>query len=290
MAISEEVKDLLQGAMDLHVHTSPDIFPRKLDDMEAAEQAKEVGLSGLVLKNHFFPTTDRAALAGEKAGFGLIGSMTLNKPVGGFNPDAVYMAIKAGAKIIWMPTVHSVNTVSRPDVVAMFESIMRQGETGLSLLEDNALIPEIDEILEIIRDQKVSLATGHIYPDEVMALVRAAVDMKLNKIILTHPLSSIVGMTVEQIRALTDLSDHVFVEFTCFDCCQHVRNPMNTEQVVHYIHEIGPEHVLLSSDGGQKDNPFPVDMLADMVENLIPYFNREQIRTMIIKNPSYLVS
>jgi hypothetical protein len=31
-------------------------------------------------------------------------------------------------------------------------------------------------------------------------------------------------------------------------------------------------------------------MLADMVENLMPHFNREQIRTMIIKNPSYLVS
>jgi hypothetical protein len=189
-----------------------------------------------------------------------------------------------------MPTVHSSNTVSRPDVVAMFETIMRDGETGLSLFKEDVLLPEIYEILEIIRDQRVSLATGHIYPDEAIALVKAAVEMNLHKIILTHPLSSIVGMTIEQVKSLTRLSDHVYVEFTCFDCCQHVRNPMNTEQVAGYIDEVGPEQAFLSSDGGQKDNPFPVDMLADMVENVLPHFNREQIRTMIIKNPSYLVS
>ena len=40
----EEIKGLLKGGIDLHLHTSPDIFPRKLDDIEAAVQAKEAGL------------------------------------------------------------------------------------------------------------------------------------------------------------------------------------------------------------------------------------------------------
>jgi len=56
MLISDESKDLLKGAVDIHVHTSPDVFDRKLDDMEAVEQAQKAGLKGLVLKNHLFPT------------------------------------------------------------------------------------------------------------------------------------------------------------------------------------------------------------------------------------------
>jgi hypothetical protein len=37
MLISDESKDLLKGTVDIHVHTSPDVFDRKLDDMEAVE-------------------------------------------------------------------------------------------------------------------------------------------------------------------------------------------------------------------------------------------------------------
>ncbi|UCF57691.1 MAG: hypothetical protein JSW15_04305, partial [Deltaproteobacteria bacterium] len=69
----EEIKELLEGGIDLHVHTSPDVFPRKLNDLEAAAHAKEAGLSGVVLKNHFFPTVGRALLGEEKTGFKLIG-------------------------------------------------------------------------------------------------------------------------------------------------------------------------------------------------------------------------
>ena len=111
----EDAKEVLYGGIDLHVHTSPDIFPRKLDDIEAAIQAKDVGLRGVVLKNHFFPTAERALMGKNKTGFDLIGSITLNKTVGGINPYAVEMAIKEGAKIVWMPTIHSLRAHAKID-------------------------------------------------------------------------------------------------------------------------------------------------------------------------------
>jgi hypothetical protein len=286
----EEIRGLLEGGVDLHLHTSPDIFPRKLDDIEATVQAKEAGLKGIVLKNHFFPTVDRALLGKEKTGFTLIGSITLNKTVGGLNPYAVEMAIRGGAKIIWMPTIHSVNTVRRPDIVAMFQEVIEPGEEGLSLLEGSNLVPEAYEILEIIKQNNVAIATGHVYPNEVMALVRACVEMRLEKIILTHPFSSLVGMSVQEIGELTHLSDHVYVEFTCFDCCSHIKHPLSIEQVNHYISEIGQERVILTSDGGQTYNPYPTEMLADMIEQLLPHFSRADMRSMLVENPAYLVS
>jgi hypothetical protein len=281
----EEIRELLEGGIDLHLHTSPDIFPRRLNDIEAAVQAKEAGLQGIVLKNHFFPTVERAILGKEQTGFNLIGSITLNKTIGGLNPYAVEMAVKAGAKIVWMPTIHSVNTVQSPDMVAMFQEIIKPGEEGLSILQEDKLAPEVYDILEIIKDTNVALATGHIHPSEVMVLVKESVKMGLKKIILTHPFSSLVGMSIPQVQELTSLSD-----FTCYDCCSYIKNPLSVDQVARYISEIGYERVILTSDGGQKYNPYPVVMLADMVKQLLSYFKLKEIKSKIVKNPSYLVN
>ena len=50
------------GAIDIHVHSDPDVFNRSLDDFEVARIAVRKGMRGIVLKNHVAPTADRAAL------------------------------------------------------------------------------------------------------------------------------------------------------------------------------------------------------------------------------------
>jgi hypothetical protein len=287
--VQEEWKELMRGAVDLHVHTAPDVFPRKLDDLEAARQAQEVGLRGVVLKNHFFPTMDRAFLGEAQTGFHLMGGITLNKTVGGLNPYAVDAAVKAGAKVVWMPTIHSLTTVGRPDLVSMFEAVIGPGEEGIPVTQEGRLVPQALAVLETIRDADVILATGHIRPSEIVPLVREAVRMNLRRIVLTHPLSSLVGMGLAEIQDLKQLSPAVHVEFTCFDCCSHIRYPMTQEQVAGYIAEIGCEHVILTSDGGQTYNPYPLEMLGEMVAALKQHFGEEEIRRMVVENPGYLV-
>ena len=59
------VRSPIEGAIDFHVHSSPDVFGRSVTDIEAATLAKRMGLRAIVLKNHVTSTADRAALVRE---------------------------------------------------------------------------------------------------------------------------------------------------------------------------------------------------------------------------------
>ena len=50
------VAQTLEGAIDMHTHSSPDGTPRKVDSIELAKLAKSKGMRALVLKNHYEPT------------------------------------------------------------------------------------------------------------------------------------------------------------------------------------------------------------------------------------------
>ena len=47
----DKIANLLQGAVDLHVHSGPGLIPRSLDHAEAVKQALAVGMRGLVVKD-----------------------------------------------------------------------------------------------------------------------------------------------------------------------------------------------------------------------------------------------
>ena len=80
----------LAGIIDFHAHAGPDSRPRSLNDIEAARLAKRAGLRGMVLKNHFTMTADRAALVmAQVNGLEVFGGVALNRAVGGINPEAV---------------------------------------------------------------------------------------------------------------------------------------------------------------------------------------------------------
>jgi Family of unknown function (DUF6282) len=53
----------VDGAYDLHVHSSPDLFPRIADDAQMVADAERRGFAGVVMKNHCEGTASRAALA-----------------------------------------------------------------------------------------------------------------------------------------------------------------------------------------------------------------------------------
>ena len=40
------MKELIQGAYDLHVHSAPDVMPRKMDDLEMAQRIVASGMAG----------------------------------------------------------------------------------------------------------------------------------------------------------------------------------------------------------------------------------------------------
>lgn len=53
---------ILQGAYDLHIHTSPDVVQRKCTDLELARRFQAAGMAGGIIKCHYGDTAARAAL------------------------------------------------------------------------------------------------------------------------------------------------------------------------------------------------------------------------------------
>ena len=43
-------RELIHGAYDLHVHSAPDVLPRRMDDIEMAVRIKESGMRGMQSK------------------------------------------------------------------------------------------------------------------------------------------------------------------------------------------------------------------------------------------------
>src|ERR1035437_5424802 len=105
----------LTGLIDMHVHSDPDSIPRSIEVIDLAKLAKQRGMRGLVLKNHFEPTASLAYLVRKEVpGIEVFGGISLDLQVGGVNPAAVeHMAsVKGGwGRVVWMPTFDAENQV-----------------------------------------------------------------------------------------------------------------------------------------------------------------------------------
>jgi hypothetical protein len=189
---NEAMGSVLKGAIDLHLHTSPSIFPRYANDLEVARSASAWGVTAFVLKAHEGSTAERAFLVNyAQPGSTAIGSIVLNHFVGGLNPFAVEVALALGARVVWLPSIHAANHLHHyggATYSAMASSLTSRPIEGISLLDASGDIrPEVIHILGLVRDAGAILATGHINPNETRKVVAAAVELHLERVIVTHP-------------------------------------------------------------------------------------------------------
>lgn len=259
----------IEGAYDLHVHTSPDLFPRIADDARMVADAASKGFAGVVMKNHFEGTASRAQLAGEAVrSMKVYGGLVLNRYVGGLNPHAVEVALRMGARVIWMPTLdsacHRAAFGFGGGFLAQSSGLETQSE-GISILRDGRLIDEVRDIMALVKERRVALASGHLSFEEIGALVDEAAAQGFDKLILTHPYDKAPGLTLEQVRVLA--RPHVRVEFVF---CSITPNWQFTDAatIAHCIKTIGAERFVISSDGGQAHNPMPADGYRQFVDLL----------------------
>jgi len=92
-------RELLKGAVDIHVHAGPHIFssPRRVDPLEAATQAMEAGMCAIVYMDVFQMSNGITWLVNRiLPGFKTYGGLILNTVYGGMNPRAVKTAIHYG--------------------------------------------------------------------------------------------------------------------------------------------------------------------------------------------------
>ena len=159
---------MLTGVVDIHAHCDPDSIPRSIDAIDLARLARDRGMRGLVLKNHYDPTASLAyVVRKEVPGIEVFGGIALNRTVGGINPAAVehLAAVKGGwGRVVWMPTYDAENQVRYSKENRPFVPVARNGE----------LLPEVKEVLRIIAQHRLVLATGHSSAAEDLMLIRAA--------------------------------------------------------------------------------------------------------------------
>ena len=110
--IDERIADLLQGAIDPHVHSGPSIAPRGVDHLELLEEYSAAGFAAVVTKDHDYSGVMTAALISKhhpELRTKIYSSIVLNNVVAGFNPYAVEHTAAMGGKVVWMPTLAAEN-------------------------------------------------------------------------------------------------------------------------------------------------------------------------------------
>ncbi|NUP74239.1 MAG: cytosolic protein [Sinomonas sp.] len=192
-----ELSEALTGAIDLHAHPAPDIVPRSQTIAEALEDFSAAGFAGFVAKSHVGST---APLCSAHAGSGsaeAIGSICLNRPVGGLNAGAVEVAALLGARVVWLPTVDSrrqreeATSASGPAPVWADAQEALVGRRGygppVTVLDGGHVVPELHNVLDVVREHGLLLATGHLDSDEVFAVLGAAREHGIERVMVTHP-------------------------------------------------------------------------------------------------------
>jgi hypothetical protein len=291
---SERARALVRGAVDYHVHVAPDFVARRIDDLELARRCLETGQAGFGLKSHYCATAERAkVVAAAVPGVVVLGTITLNRSVGGLNPLAVEVAARQGARIVWFPTVSAVNEqdeVLRPGAHAKvpvwveFELSLR--ETGLAsepvpvVDERGALLPETLEVLDVVARNELVLCTGHLGRDEVFRLVEAAVERGIREIVVTHPEFPSQSISPDDQVELAELGALMERAFTT-----PYTGKVSWERVFEATRAVGPERTVWATDLGQTANPPVEDGLALMADRFLAAgFEEDEIRTMAVAN------
>jgi len=249
---------------DLHVHAAPDISPRLGDDRQILRWYAEAGFSGCVLKAHYDATMGRAAAAGTGLALKAYGGLALNQHVGGINPAAVAAALAMGARVIWMPTADARTQDAAGPLRLCVQRPELPGTTYAIPPVDWSAGPRVRQVLQLIAEADAVLATGHLSVAETAWLLGEARRARISRLLLTHPSYTVPGMTPAQAAELT--MQGAYAEITSI---QLLRQPgCDASQLAAFITAVGYDHVVLSSDAGQPDNPRPPDALWLLIDAL----------------------
>lgn len=290
----KELRELLIGAYDLHIHCGPDVVARKVDDLEMAQRAEKAGMKGFAIKSHYTATSERAALARKLCpSVNAVGSVTLNASVGGVNPSAVETAARLGAKIVWCPTFDSASQQNYylknlPQYVVMQDKLNKQGIQVPSYVlcdQEGNLTNEMSEVFDLVQEYDMMLGTGHITHEETFAVAREANRRQFHKLVVTHCDWEFTAYTPEEQEELARLGAVLEHTYT-----SPFIGKVTWDEMAEQIRRIGAEHIILSTDLGQAKNVYPDEGLLDFYRILTEKgITEEEIRRMGSINPAELV-
>lgn len=281
----------VSGAIDLHCHPYPDLFPRLADDVDVAKYAQGQGLRAVMIKCHHENSVSRAYLTQKIVpDLQLFGGVVLNSYVGGINPAAVEAALRLGGKEVWMPTVDAAYHAEMHGGTGTYDSQAsgQASRPGISAVDQKGdLRPEVIEVLDLIAQHNAILGTCHLSPKEIALLVTTARERGVQKILITHPFFKVPNLDIDTLQFLA--SQGAYAEFG-YCTVSPMWNYATLKKVADAIQILGSGSCVLVSDAGQRHNPMPAEALRlfaqGIFESGVP---EEDIYPMIRDNPAELL-
>lgn len=266
--------DFLRGAVDGHVHACPHLNARRLDALQAADQAEAAGMAGLGLMDNFSNSAVLAALvrrARPDMQLDVFGGLIMEPPAGGLSPEAVKAALGSGygpgqgARFVSLPTHHTQHVARSegrsPAHIEACLAIPMQGPLPDPLLK----------IFDLVAQAGVVLNTGHLSANEALRVVEAAIVAGIKKVLVPAN-----AYEPDEARALVAAGAVVELSFffvshateaglTHVDSETHTIPRVTAPQMAALALAAGPDRLVLSSDCGVFLLPPPVEGLRGFI-------------------------
>ena len=316
-------RELLEGAIDIHVHAGPHLpsSPRRVDPFEAAIEARDAGMRAIVLMDVFALSTGTAWLVERIVdGIDVFGGIILNTVQGGMNPRAVNTALHfgKGAKFVSFGA-HSTRYQAGKEgriVDGEFRSLAElypdfaRDELPMTIeIPDGEPSRQLDQILKLIAEHPdVYLNTGHVSNDEAKRLVAFAGDYGISKILVASSVTKNLPIA-EQIElanqgaylehtlaAFTHTTPipktHYYVEreYVSIDEGMETGPGGGVRTVAEQIRAVGAERCIIATDFGVYTLPTPVEGFRGFIASLLDLgISTDEIRMLTHTNPSRLL-
>jgi hypothetical protein len=278
----------LEGMYDTHVHAAPSIQKRRFTTLEAVRLGSEERMAGILFLDHTYNTTMVAETINE-LGFHTkaFGTIMLNEAVGGVSPSVVEVALGLGTKHIQMPTYSSkghVDAYGDDQKIFPYKKRIRP----IYILDDRGrLIPEVEEIIELMKSANAFLACGHLSAPEVDVLVKRAGEAGC-RVMVCSVSTDMPGYPLDAQKnwaAAGAFMEHCYLAVSDVP---HVKTPV--ANIVEQIRIVGAERCVLGTDAGNMKLPDNVEAMKDFVGRLIEGgLADKEVDLMTRRNPGILL-
>jgi hypothetical protein len=319
----EKSKQLLKGAIDIHVHAGPHLFssPRSTHPVEAAIDARDAGMKAIAYMDVFNFTVGTAWTVNQVVeNFTTYGGIILNTVYGGMNPRAVKTAVYYGGGARYVSfgahsTYFQATREGRFDekgvwhkLVDLYPEFVEEEVSRCIRIPEGKPTKELDEILTIIADNpQIYLLTGHVGNDEALRLCDYAKEYGIKKVLI----SNAVVENMSEAELELSIKKGALLE-KCFACHTHTTPIPKTHYyveekyramdeglqgttkgvvgVANAIQKFGAENFVLSTDFGVYTLPKPVEGFREFIACMLDCgLSDQQIRMITSINPAKLL-
>jgi hypothetical protein len=287
----EKIRQILQGSVDFHVHAhmSQD-FEWNL--VEIGTQATSIGMRAIVIKNLYGSSHEQCNMANKILGKDIFyATLVLGRVTGGINATAVKQFALSGATnlIVEMPVF---------DAAHHLLSSNEHADPGINVIKNGEPSPGVIDVLDVVYQNNLVLKTGHISPQESIALIKIAKDIGVKQVVVTHATGAPVIASVEQQMEMVTMGaviEHCLVKFLPDNVWKHSKRLVrcssepklgDLEYLKESIRNIGADHCLISTDSGLLCGLSPHEQFKYFIYLLLTMgFSVEDVRTMAKDNP-----